>query len=199
MTLITILKLCWGDIMHCYMCQINSADIINSIIGVIGTLLGTILGWILHLLSDNIGKTRIYIDDFFEQRSNDREYAYYVRIFFNNASSKQQSFRNISIVFKCKKEKNYFESIPTNNKCDFQTIRTVCKNKREVDMLKLDGFSQLECFFSDFIDNENYNKILDSKKIYLKYKDKKNHIRKKLIKRRFNINEVEKIDYERFP
>lgn len=176
----------------------DNTDLICSIISVIGTLLGTILGWILHFISNNIGKNYIFIDYFKEQISENEEYAYITKVFFNNVCYKQQSIRNLRIVFEDCNKKNIFESFPANEKCNFNTIRKVCEEKEEVAMISIYSFSQIECHFSDLIDCNNYKKIMNAKKIYLKYEDNRNRTKKKLIKNNFSISTIEKCEGTRF-
>lgn len=175
----------------------HSKDILNyipEIIGICGTLLGTILGWILHLISDNVEKIYIYVNDFQEQKSNQKEYAYIVKLFIYNASHKQQCLRNIRFSFTNGK-KVLYSSEPNEENCSFDTLRG--KDKRR-DIIPIESYKQDELILSDLISEGNYNKLSDTRKIYMIYEDKKNRTKKKLIKSKFELDKVKNYNGEKF-
>lgn len=168
----------------------NSPDYTPQLIGVLGTLMGTFLGWLLHLLSNNVGRMHIFLDDFDNQKSKNNEYAYIAKIFIYNASHKQQCFRNVRFVFAKCRFKSLFKSNPGEGKCSFETVRTSRDNKKS--MIAINSYAQGEFIFSDLIDGVNYEKLSEVHKIYLVYEDKKNRTKKKLIKSGFKITDVAK-------
>ncbi len=174
----------------------NSPDYTPQLIGVLGTLMGTILGWLLHLLSDNLGKMHISFDEYRNQKSNNNEYAYIAKMFIYNASHKQQCLRNIRFSFARYRCKILFESVPGEGKCSFETVRTKRENKAS--MISINSYAQGEFIFSDLIDGANYEKLSKVRKIYLVYEDKKNNTKKKLIRSGFKIASVEKSKSESF-
>lgn len=176
----------------------NISDYIPQIIGIFGTILGTILGWLLHLITENIEKTYILVDHFYDRKSIHNEYAYIVKIFIYNASNKQQCIRNARLFFQNSGRQNLIISIPNEGFCDFYTVRSKNK-KKEQNIITINSYAQNECFFSDFIDGEEYDKISTAQRIYLFYEDKKNHTKKKLIKKDFKLTDVENTNWEKFP
>lgn len=168
----------------------NSMDYLPEVIGIIGTLLGTILGWLLQLISNNREKVYIYESGFNQQQSDNNEYAYIIKIFLNNVSSRQLCIRNARFVFAKNRYNILFESIPSEGECNFKIVKARCKKK--VEMLTINCYAQSEYVFSDVISGENYAKLSKVKKIYFVYEDKKNRTRTKLIKRKFDLKNVEK-------
>lgn len=174
----------------------NSPDYTSQIIGVFGTLMGTFLGWLLHLLSDKVGKTHIFLDKYEEQKSNNNEYSYISKIFIYNASHKQQCVRNIRFLFAKCRWKVLFESVPSEGKCSFETVRAKKENKAE--MITINSYAQKEIVFSDLIDGIDFEKLSEVRKVYLSYQDKKNRTKKILIKSGFEIANVEKSKSQNF-
>jgi len=174
----------------------NSLDYTPQLIGVFGTLMGTFLGWLLHLLSDNIGKLYISLDNFADQKSNNNEYSYIAKIFIYNASHKQQCIRNVRFLFIKYGCKSLLVSVPSEGKCSFETVRAKRENK--AGMISINGYAQNEFIFSDLIDKENYEKLLEVRKIYLVYEDKKNRTKKILAKSSFKIANVAKCKSQSF-
>lgn len=168
----------------------SSTNYLPEVIGIIGTVLGTILGWLLQLISNNREKVYIYESGFNQQQSDSNEYAYIIKIFLNNASSRQLCIRNARFVFAKNKYNTLFESIPAEGACNFKIVKTKCKKK--VEMLTINCYAQSEYVFSDVISGENYEKLSKVQKIYFVYEDKKNCTRTKLIKRNFDLKNVEK-------
>lgn len=181
----------------------NTTQIISAyapqIIGIFGTIFGTVLGWLLHLISDNVEKTYILVDDFYEKKSKHNEYAYIVTIFIYNASHKQQCIRNARLYFTNYIGKDLLKSIPNEGACNFEAIRSKNAYKRKKSMITINSYAQSECIFFDLIVGEDYDKLSRARKIYLQYEDKKNHTKKKIIKSNFKINNVETTTWERFP
>lgn len=176
----------------------NNSDYMPQIIGIMGTILGTILGWVLHLISDNIGRTYIFVDRFSELRSYQNEYACIVKLFIYNASYKQQCIRNMRLSFRNCSGKVLLECIPCEGECSFDIVRTKNDDKKNINMVSVSGSAQKEIFLSKLIDGEGYGKLLSAKKIFLLYEDKKNHKKRKLIKSNFCLNSVEKFKGEKF-
>lgn len=174
----------------------NYPDYMPQLIGVLGTLMGTILGWLLHLLSNNLGKIHISLDEYRDQKSNKNEYAYIAKIFIYNTSPKQQCIRNIRFLFARYRCKILFKSVPSEGKCSFETVST--KREDKVGMISINSYDQNEFIFSDLIDEVRYEKLAEVRKIYLVYEDKKNNTKKKLIKSDFKIDSVEKNKSESF-
>ena len=170
-----------------------------QIIGIFGTIFGTVLGWLLHLISDNIEKTYILVDDFYEQKSKHNEYAYITTIFIYNASHKQQCIRNPRLYFTNYIGKKLLKSLPNEGACNFEAIRSKNTYKKKKSMITINSYTQSECIFSDLIVGEDYNKLSKARKIYLQYEDKKNHTKKKLLKFNFKLTNVENTTWERFP
>lgn len=170
----------------------NTPDFTAEIIGIAGTVLGTILGWLLQLISNNKGKIHIYETGFQQQKSGSEEYAYIIKLFIYNASCRQQCVRNVRFAFAQSRHKVLFESIPGEGNCCFDKVRTISKDK--VGMISVNSFAQKEYVLSDLIVGENYKKLLEVKKIYLLYEDRKNHTKRKIIKKDFKLADVEKCE-----
>ena len=176
----------------------NISNYIPEIIGILGTILGTILGWLLHLISENIEKTYILVDYFYDRKSTHNEYAYIVKIFIYNASSKQQCMRNTRLSFQNNRRQSLIKSIPNEGFCNFYTIKSKNQNKKQ-NIININSYGQNEYYFSDLIVDNEYDKISTAERIYLLYEDKKNHTKKKLIKKDFKITSVENIEWDKFP
>lgn len=178
--------------------QQNFSNYIPEIIGIIGTILGTILGWLLHLISENVEKTYIFVEQFSELRSQQNEYACILKLFIYNASYKQQCIRNARISFTNYRKKVLFESILREGECSFDVIGTKNNNIEKISMVSINGFGHQEFVFSSLINKENCDKISSARKIYLLYEDKKNRKKKKLIKSDFFLDGVGKSKWNKF-
>lgn len=174
----------------------NTPDYTPQLIGVAGTLLGTVLGWVLHLISNNIGRIHIFLDAFDNQRSKNNEYAYIVKLYIHNDSYKQQCIRNVRFLFAKSRCKILFESIPVEGRCTFDTLKA--KKKEKISLFTINSYAQSEFTFSDLIDEKNFEKLSEVRKIYLVYEDKKNITKKKLIKSNFQMANVKQCDNDHF-
>lgn len=168
-----------------------------QVLGIIGTILGTVIGWLLHFISDNIAKTYINIESFNEQKSEKNEYACIFKLFVYNDSRKQQCIRNLRLSFTDNKGKILFESWLSEGRCIFQTVRSYNENKVPF-MISVNSYEQSEHFFSDLISEGEFVKLLETKKVYLLYEDRKNKTKKIKIVSKFNLDNVPKSEYARF-
>ena len=168
----------------------SSPDYIPQLISVLGTLMGAIAGWLLTLVTNNIGKLHIYLDEFNEQKSNNNEYSYIAKVFFYNASYKPESVRNLRFAFAKCRLKVLFTSMPGEGKCSFETVSIKKENK--ADLITINSHGQSMYIFSDLIDEANFEKLSKVRKIYLVYENKRNHTKKRLIKKNFDIATVSK-------
>ena len=113
------------------------SNYIPQVISLFGTILGTILGWFLHWLSNNVGKAKIFVNDFKEQKSNQNEYACIFKLFINNTSHTQQCIRNARLLF-IKYDKNeLFEIELSEGKCDFESIKA--QKNRSMSMISINS------------------------------------------------------------
>ncbi len=173
-------------------------DYTPQIMGVIGTILGTIIGWLLQLISNNLGKTHFFLD-FYDQKSNGQEYAYIVNVFIYNASYKQQCIRNVRISFRNEKRKVLFESRPSEGDCNFSTIKSQNRSKKnKIGVLSISGYAQIEFTFSGLLSGMEYNELSEVRNIYLLYENKRNRTKKALIQKNFDINNVNRCESESF-
>lgn len=177
--------------------NVVSPNYIPQIIGVVGTILGAITGWLLQSISTN--RTKIYFDlDYYCDQKADREYAYITKLFVYNASYKNQCMRNVRLCFKKSKSEEVFISLPCLGECTFDTIRHKYKGKKEIGILSVGSYDQCEFVFSDLILDMNYDKLSEVRNIYLLYENKKNHTKKILVKKIFDLNSVEKCKTKKF-
>lgn len=168
-----------------------------QILGIIGTILGTVIGWLLHFISDNVAKTYINIENFDEEKSEKNEYACILKLFVFNDSRKQQCIRNVRLLFTDKKRKTLVESYLNEGKCTFQTIKSRNEDEDPI-MISVNSFAQSEYFFSVLINEGKFDKLLDAKKVYLLYEDRKNNTRKIKTVSKFNLENVPKSKCARF-
>lgn len=174
----------------------NILDYMPQIISLFGTILGTILGWFLHWLSNNVGKAKIFVNDFKDQKSNQNEYACIFKLFINNTSYKEQCIRNARLLFIKYDKDNLFEIELSEGRCDFESIKAQKNKSRE--MISINSCSQGEYTLSALIDGEKYTKLSEARKISLVYEDSKNHTKKKTIKSGFVLDTVEKSQWKSF-
>lgn len=172
----------------------NIFNFMPQIISLLGTILGTILGWFLHWLSNNVGRAKIYVSDFKDQKSKQNEYVCIFKLFINNTSHKQQCIRNARLLFIKYNRDNLFETELSEGIYDFESIK-MQKNKG---MISINSCSQGEYTLSALIDGEKYTKLSEARKISLVYEDSKNHTKKKTIKSGFVLNTVEKSQWNSF-
>jgi len=177
----------------------NNVQLVCAIVGVIGTLLGTILGWLLQFISFNLDMYSVTIDSFENKKSSDNEFAYILKIFIYNNSARDQSIRDIRIIFMGCCRKHLYESKPCKGDCDFYKVREKSKNRKDTNMILMNAFSQSEVVFFDFIEKDNFKKISNANKVYLVYKDKNNHEKTKRITAKFDMDKITELDERRFP
>lgn len=176
----------------------NISSHTSEIIGLIGTLAGTFIGWLLHFLSDNAGKTHIFADELCDRKARQREYAYIIKIMVFNSSHKKQCMRNIRFSFKDKKGKEMFESWPGEGSCTWEIVRSKNVNKKNSGMQWVNSYTPVEFIFSDWLEGNDYEQLSSVKKIYFQYEDRKNHTKKILIKKNFDLSNVEMWKWDGF-
>lgn len=168
----------------------NISNYTSDVIGLIGTLAGTVLGWLLHFLSDNAGRTQIMPDEFCDRKA-EHEYAYIIKIMIYNTSHKKDCMRNVRFSFCNKWGKELFESKPGEGKCTWETVRSKNEDKSGNLMLWIDSFTPVEFTFSGWLERDRYNQLASVRKIYLKYENRRKCRKKVVIKKKFDINNVD--------
>lgn len=167
---------------------------LEAIIGVIGTLFGTILGWLLNSAS-NHGKLNVNISDWKDDfKYNDKGfitksiskdqteyYSYLLTLDIYNSSAETKIMRNIEIYFS-DNECEHHKSIPK----DDSTKRNngYFYNCDNISPVNIPPKTIIQLKLRDDFNNENavLNNIWKTKKIYMKYINEKNKIKKVTIK-----------------
>lgn len=168
-----------------------------QILGIVGTILGTVIGWLLHFISDNIAKTHITVENFEEQKNKNNEYACIFKIYIFNDSRKQQCIRNLRLLFVGRNRKTLFESRPSEGKCVFGTVKTK-KNEKVSFTAHINCYAQSEYIISDYINGENFGKLMNARKIYLLYSNRKNRSKKIKVLSKFDLNNVPISEHVKF-
>lgn len=171
------------------------SEITTALIGVGATIVGTVLGWMLNTLS-NRGKLNIFVSSWEEnfqynnsigemvscsKREEVQNYSYKVSFDLYNSSGNTKIMRNIQIVFNDGKG-----DIEKHTPMDDATKRfsnpLVFYDKVEPINIPPKAVIKLNLHDGVWNENEKLDFIWKSKKIFLKYTDEKNKIRRKLIK-----------------
>ena len=166
----------------------------EAIIGVMGTLFGTILGWLLNSAS-NHGKLNVNISDWKDDfkynnegwiiKSSSKEqtefYSYQLTLDIYNSSAETKIMRNIAIYF-CDNECEQHKSIPKDD--NTKRNNGYFNNYDNIGPVNIPPKTIIQLNLHDNLNSENgdIDKIWKTKKIYMKYIDEKNKIKKVAIK-----------------
>lgn len=168
---------------------------LSLFIGPIGTLLGTILGWLLHYITNNIGKTNISVDEYVLFKDSTNDFAYNIKLFLCNNSLKPKYIKNLKIKF-YNKRKFILESQPKYNKnINFRNL----KSKNKIPFILLKYYQPQYIVLCDLIQNTNYDKLSSATKAILYYSNYKNRTKKKVLIKHFSIDKVSSYQYQIFP
>lgn len=99
--------------------------------------------------------------------------------------------RNVRFSFSNKWGKELFESKPRAGNCTWETVRSKSAGKSGNDMLWIDSFTPDEFIFSGWLEGDDYDQLALVRKIYLKYENRKKHKKKVIIKKNFDLSNVD--------
>lgn len=166
----------------------ETSDYTSQYIGLAGTLIGTFLGWLLSYITNNRGYLDISIDDKMFCKSDKNQIAYLIKLFVYNKSQKPKHMRNIKIQF-YKKRRLLLEETPRNKDSNYNFIGI--SSKQYIDIVFMNQFETKSIVLCNILENENYQKVLQSNRILLSYRNEKNKTKKIKIHKNFSAESVQ--------
>ncbi len=161
----------------------------DAIIGVMGTILGTIVGWLLNNLSRK-GKISIFVKDgingVFQTQDeceatsieNSHNFYYKINLEIYNSSSNVKIMRDIKIVFQGQNKEKLVD-IPYDK--SYNISWQIHKN---VKALNIPAKSAISIELYGWIKKEDLEKVYNSTKVSLSYKDENDRQQTKLIEQK---------------